>query len=228
GADEIAFLNITSFREQPLDDSPMLAVLEAASARVFVPLTVGGGIRGYTDATNRRWSALDVAARYFRAGADKVSIGSDAVDAAEAHLAGAVVTEKSSIEQISTVYGRQAVVVSVDPRRVYVESLAAHAAAVELKHQRGPLGERFCWYQVMVKGGREGRALDVVQLVQACEALGAGEILLNCVDMDGQNAGYDLDLIGLVKAAVTIPVVASSGAGRPSHFTTVFAYVCHH
>ncbi|KAF0762003.1 hypothetical protein AaE_003360, partial [Aphanomyces astaci] len=57
----------------------------------------------------------------------------------------------------------------------------------------------------------------------ACEALGAGEILLNCVDMDGQNAGYDLDLIGLVKAAVTIPVVASSGAGRPSHFTTVFA-----
>ncbi|RHY51895.1 hypothetical protein DYB38_005523 [Aphanomyces astaci] len=228
GADEIAFLNITSFREQPLDDSPMLAVLEAASARVFVPLTVGGGIRGYTDATNRRWSALDVAARYFRAGADKVSIGSDAVDAAEAHLAGTVVTEKSSIEQISTVYGRQAVVVSVDPRRVYVESLAAHAAAVELKHQRGPLGERFCWYQVMVKGGREGRALDVVQLVQACEALGAGEILLNCVDMDGQNAGYDLDLIGLVKAAVTIPVVASSGAGRPSHFTTVFAYVCHH
>ncbi|RHY34658.1 hypothetical protein DYB32_000765 [Aphanomyces invadans] len=224
GADEIAFLNITSFREQPLDDSPMLAVLEASSARVFVPLTVGGGIRGYTDATKRRWSALDVAARYFRAGADKISIGSDAVDAAEAYYAGASqsvdINEKSSIEQISTVYGRQAVVVSVDPRRVYVDSVDAHTAAVELKHKCGPQGERFCWYQVMVKGGREGRAMDV-----ACEALGAGEILLNCVDMDGQNDGYDLDLICLVKAAVTIPVVASSGAGRPSHFSTVFAYV---
>ncbi|ETW03105.1 imidazoleglycerol phosphate synthase, cyclase subunit, partial [Aphanomyces invadans] len=227
GADEIAFLNITSFREQPLDDSPMLAVLEASSARVFVPLTVGGGIRGYTDATKRRWSALDVAARYFRAGADKISIGSDAVDAAEAYYAGASqsvdINEKSSIEQISTVYGRQAVVVSVDPRRVYVDSVDAHTAVVELKHKCGPQGERFYWYQVVFKGGREGRAMDVVRLVQACEALGAGEILLNCVDMDGQNDGYDLDLICLVKAAVTIPVVASSGAGRPSHFSTVFA-----
>ncbi|KAF0696757.1 Aste57867_12516 [Aphanomyces stellatus] len=223
GADEVAFLNITSFREEPLGDTPMLVVLEAASECVFVPLTVGGGIRAYTDATNRTWSALDVAARYFRAGADKVSIGSDAVASAEAYYASKKTLDgRSSIEQISTVYGRQAVVVSVDPRRVYVPSLESHPRAIELQHKRGPQGERFCWYQVTVKGGREGRPMDVVELVQACEALGAGEILLNCVDMDGQNDGYDLDLVQLAKRAVTIPVIASSGAGHPDHFTSVF------
>ncbi|EQC39255.1 glutamine amidotransferase [Saprolegnia diclina VS20] len=224
GADEVAFLNITSFREQPLGDTPMLAVLEASSKEVFVPLTVGGGIRGYTDDSGRAWSALDVAARYFRAGADKVSIGSDAVDAAEGYYAAnKVLSQSTSIEQISTVYGRQAVVISVDPRRVYVHSQAeTRHRVVALQHQSGPNGETHCWYQVMVKGGREGRDMDVVELTQACEALGAGEILLNCVDMDGQNAGYDLDLVRLVKQSVTIPVVASSGAGKPSHFTDVF------
>ncbi|OQR98806.1 imidazole glycerol phosphate synthase hisHF [Achlya hypogyna] len=224
GADEVTFLNITSFREQPLGDTPMLAVLEASSRQVFVPLTVGGGIRGYKDDNGREWTALDVAARYFRAGADKVSIGSDAVDAAEAYYVnGRLLRQTSSIEQISTVYGRQAVVISVDPRRVYVASAAdTRHHVVELQHKRGPNGETHCWYQVMVKGGREGRDMDVVELTQACEALGAGEILLNCVDMDGQNAGYDLDLISLVKKSVTIPVVASSGAGAPSHFTDVF------
>ncbi|OQS06885.1 imidazole glycerol phosphate synthase hisHF [Thraustotheca clavata] len=224
GADEVTFLNITSFREQPLGDTPMLAVLEASSEKVFVPLTVGGGIRGYKDDHGHLWSALDVAARYFRAGADKVSIGSDAVDAAEAYYAsGKKLDQSSSIEQISTVYGRQAVVISVDPRRVYVSSPeATKHRVVKLQHKLGPNGETHCWYQVMVKGGREGRDIDVVELVQACEALGAGEILLNCVDMDGQNAGYDLDLISLVKKSVTIPVVASSGAGAPSHFTDVF------
>ncbi|CAM9196108.1 unnamed protein product, partial [Phaeothamnion confervicola] len=121
GADEVCFLNITSFRQGVVDDMPMLEVLERASERVFVPLTVGGGIRGYTDATGAAHTALDVAARYFRAGADKVSLGSDAVYAAEEFMAnGGRPTGGSSIEQISRVYGRQAVVVSVDPRRVYI------------------------------------------------------------------------------------------------------------
>jgi glutamine amidotransferase/cyclase len=68
--------------------------------------------------------------------------------------------------------------------------------------------------------------MDVVRLVQACEALGAGEILLNCVDMDGQNQGYDVDLIALVKRSISLPVIASSGAGSPDHFSHVFSYVC--
>ncbi|KAJ2546861.1 Histidine biosynthesis bifunctional protein hisB, partial [Coemansia sp. RSA 1933] len=80
---------------------------------------------------------------------------------------------------------------------------------------------RYCWYQCTVKGGREGRDTDVRQLVTACAALGAGEILLNCMDRDGTNSGYDLELVADVKAAVSIPVIASSGAGKPKHFSEV-------
>lgn len=72
------------------------------------------------------------------------------------------------------------------------------------------------------RGGCEGRDLDAATLTQACEELGAGEILLNCIDKDGTNSGFDLELIKLVKDAVTIPVIASSGAGKPEHFSEVF------
>jgi hypothetical protein len=82
----------------------------------------------------------------------------------------------------------------------------------------GPNGERHCWYQCTIKGGREGRELDAMSLARACEALGAGEILLNCIDRDGSNSGFDLELIEAVKAAVSIPVIASSGAGNEAHF----------
>ena len=102
GADEVVFLNITSFRQGVIEDQPMLKVLELSSENVFVPLTVGGGIREYTDSTGKTWSALDVASQYFRAGADKVSIGSDAVFAVEAYRAsGGVRTGTSCLELIS-------------------------------------------------------------------------------------------------------------------------------
>lgn len=226
GADEVAFLNITSFREMPIGDLPMLQVLEASSERVFVPLTVGGGIREYVDDQQRSFSALDVAARYFRSGADKVSIGSDAVFAAEAYYArGKKGDGASAIETISAVYGNQAVVVSLDPKRVYVASFydenAQNHSVVKLA-KPGPNGEEYCWYQATVRGGREARDIDIVAVAKAAEALGAGELLLNLMDMDGQKDGYDVSLVKLVKDAVTIPVIASSGAGKPQHFTEVF------
>ncbi len=89
--------------------------------------------------------------------------------------------------------------------------------------QPGPGGERFCWFQCTVKGGREGRPLDAVTLARVCEELGAGEILLNSIDRDGTKAGFDLELVRAVKGAVSIPVIASSGAGRVEHFAEVFA-----
>jgi glutamine amidotransferase/cyclase len=92
-------------------------------------------------------------------------------------------------------------------------------------HKLRPNGEEYCWYQCTVKGGREGRDLDVKQLVMGCEALGAGEVLLNCIDRDGTNSGYEVDMIRDVKSYVTIPVVASSGAGKVEHFTELFAQV---
>jgi glutamine amidotransferase/cyclase len=79
-----------------------------------------------------------------------------------------------------------------------------------------------CWYQCTIKGGREGRPVDAVTLAHVCEQLGAGEILLNCIDKDGTNSGFDIELINAVRAAVTIPVIASSGAGCAEHFLEVF------
>ncbi|KAH9651935.1 Imidazole glycerol phosphate synthase hisHF [Citrus sinensis] len=244
GADEISFLNITGFRDFPLGDLPMLQVLRLTSENVFVPLTVGGGIRDFTDANGRHYSSLEVASEYFRSGADKISIGSDAVYAAEDYLKTGVKTGKSSLEQISRVYGNQAVVVSIDPRRVYI----THPNDVEFKAVRvtdlGPNGEEYAWYQCTVgilcfivtflfvhtatqsdkavNGGREGRPIGAYELAKAVEDLGAGEILLNCIDCDGQGKGFDMDLIKLISDAVSIPVIASSGAGAVEHFSDVF------
>lgn len=223
GADEVTFLNITSFRDCPIADLPMLEILRQTSQTVFVPLTIGGGIRDTVDTDGTKVSALEIATMYFKSGADKVSIGSDAVIAAEEYYSlGGKLFGNTAIEQISRAYGNQAVVVSVDPKRVYVPVLdATRHSVVETKFP-GPKGEPYCWYACTIKGGRETRDMDVVELAQAVEAMGAGELLLNCIDKDGSNSGFDLELISQVKAAVKIPVIASSGAGNPGHFEEVF------
>lgn len=223
GADEVTFLNITSFRDMPLQDLPMLEILRRTSQTVFVPLTIGGGIRDTVDTDGTHVSALEIAKMYFASGADKVSIGSDAVVAAEEYYAaGRKLSGKTAIEQISSAYGNQAVVVSVDPKRVYVASPDGITHHV-VKTASPKDGQEYVWYACTIKGGRETRDVDVVQLTQAVEAMGCGEILLNCIDRDGTNSGFDLELIRQVKAAVKIPVIASSGAGHPGHFEEVFA-----
>ncbi|MBB1126226.1 imidazole glycerol phosphate synthase subunit HisF [Thiospirillum jenense] len=225
GADEITFLNITAFRDSPLADQPMLEVLRRTSEQVFVPLTIGGGIRAFTDQDGRFYSALEVAAEYFRSGADKISIGSDAVYAAEEYLNRGNKDGSSAIEQIAAVYGNQAVVISIDPRRVYVASPDETTHTCIPTTEPGPNGETYCWFQCTVRGGREGRDLDVVQLARVCEELGAGELLINSIDRDGSKQGFDLELIALIRDAVTIPVIASSGAGCPAHFTQLFTAI---
>ena len=223
GADEVTFLNITGFRDFPLEDMPMLQVLEESSKNVFVPLTIGGGIRDFTDANGRHYTALEVASRYFRSGADKISIGSDAVSIAMDYLDTGVKTGKTAVEEISKVYGAQAVVISVDPQRVYVNGPEDAPKHTVIKAaEPGPNGEAYCWYQCTIQGGRKAVDLDAVALAKACEELGAGEILLNCIDKDGTNSGFDHALVSAVKQAVTIPVIASSGAGCEEHFSAVF------
>ncbi len=228
-ADEITFLNITSFRSSPLHDLPMLEILRQVSRTVFVPLTIGGGIRDTVDpASGRTASALEVAKLYFASGADKVSIGSEAVTAAEAYYAGGCkLSGTTAIETISAAYGCQAVVVSVDPKRIFVdsspESSPGQHHTLRTAHPDPATGRDTVWYQCTTRGGRQAHDLDVVQLVTAAERMGAGEILLNAIDRDGSNRGFDLELVDTVKAAVRIPVVASSGAGMPRHFEEVFA-----
>ncbi|KAG6898053.1 hypothetical protein C0992_006531 [Termitomyces sp. T32_za158] len=222
GADELCLLNITSFRHSPLQDQPMLAVVRAAAECVFVPLTIGGGIKDSVDPDGTPRSALEVAGAYFRAGADKVSIGSEAVYAVERLRAGGSGKGDgtSAIETIARAYGRQAVVVSVDPRRVYVDP-ETYDGPYKDEVVRGRNGEGW-WYQCTVSGGREAREVSVVELARGVEALGAGEILVNSIDRDGTGAGFDLDLLNLVKKNVRVPVIASSGAGSKDHFVQVF------
>ncbi|KAH9950413.1 imidazole glycerol phosphate synthase HisHF [Amylocystis lapponica] len=232
GADELCLMNITSFRHSPLRDQPMLAVVRAAAETVFVPLTIGGGIKDTVDPDGTPRSALEVAGAYFRAGADKVSIATEAVFAVERMRARATdggVGEgdgTSGIETIARAYGRQAVVVSIDPRRVYVDADDNGPYRDELVFGKPDGSERergrAWWYQCTVRGGREDRPLSVVQLAKGVEKLGAGEIILNSIDRDGTGLGFDVDLVALVRKSVRIPVVASSGAGRADHFVEVF------
>lgn len=219
GADEITFLNITGFRDFVLEDLPMIKVLEHTSKNVFVPLTIGGGIKDYIDKNNKKYTALDIAEKYFRSGADKISIGSDAVDIAKQYLKTGKKTGKSSIEQISKIYGSQAVVISIDPRRIYLNQSIKNTIKTKFL---GPNNEEYCWYQCMTQGGRMPTDMEVIQLAKACQELGAGEILLNCIDKDGTNSGFDLELINFVQSHVDIPIIASSGAGKKEDFVEVF------
>lgn len=223
GADEVTFLNITSFRNCPVKDAPMLEVLKQAARTCFVPFTVGGGIRDSVDPDGTKIPALEVASLYFRSGADKVSIGSDAVTAAERFFQNGEKPDGTSpMEAISKPYGVQAVVVSVDPKRFYV----ADPSAVPYKTLRteipGPNGEEWCYYKVTSQGGRKTHDLGAWELCYASERLGAGEILLNCIDKDGTNSGFDFELINHIKSSTSLPVIASSGAGKPEHFEEVF------
>ncbi|KAG6381121.1 hypothetical protein JVT61DRAFT_5519 [Boletus reticuloceps] len=225
GADELCLLNITSFRHSPLRDQPMLAVVRAAAEKVFVPLTIGGGIKDSVDPDGTKRSAVEVAGAYFRAGADKVSIGSEAVYAVEKlRAANNVADGTSAIETISKVYGSQAVVVSIDPKRVFINPATYDGPyREELVYGQDPdqRGKAW-WYQCTVSGGRDARPVSVVELAKGAQKLGAGEILLNSIDRDGTGLGFDRDLIRMVKNVVSIPVVASSGAGTKEHFVDVF------
>jgi glutamine amidotransferase/cyclase len=148
--------------------------------------------------------------------------------AAEDYIhSGCIKSGTTSIETISHAYGAQAVVISLDPKRVYLDSLnevdPKHVAVELDADQLGPDGQRLCWYQCTVKGGRETRDICAVTVAKAVEALGAGEIMLNCIDMDGQCRGYDHALMRAVASVVSIPVIASSGAGNETHFFNVFS-----
>ncbi|KAF9044647.1 imidazole glycerol phosphate synthase HisHF [Hymenopellis radicata] len=205
GADELCLLNITSFRHSPLRDQPMLAVVRAAAERVFVPLTIGGGIKDSVDPDGTKHPALEVAGTYFRAGLINGCTRT-----------GARATGLALLRRLRMRMGYR--LVYVDPETYEGPYKAELVCGEPGSSESG----KAWWYQCTISGGREARALSVVQLAKGVERLGAGELLVNSIDRDGSGVGFDLDLVRLIKSAVRIPVVASSGAGSKEHFLEVF------
>ncbi len=192
GADEIVFLDITASAERR---ESMVSVIEKTAENVFVPLTVGGGIRRVEDFQ-----------RMLRAGADKCSINTAAIKRPEL------------IKEASKVVGSQAVVVAIDAKKRDGKKKNAGIAS-DVKRNRI---ESSVWFECSIYGGREFTGLDAVEWAKKAERLGAGEILLTSMDRDGTNKGYDLELTRVVSESVNIPVIASGGAGELKHFAEVF------
>ncbi len=174
GADELTFLDVSASsgnRETTFD------VVRRTAEEVFVPLTVGGGVR----------SADDVD-RLLRAGADKVGVNT------------AAIARPELIAEIADRFGSQVLVLSVDARRV----------TGDVRTESG--------YEVTTHGGRRGTGIDAVRWAARAVELGAGEVLLNSMDADGTTSGFDLEMLRDVRAQVSVPLIASGGAGTPQHF----------
>ncbi|MFD9699651.1 imidazole glycerol phosphate synthase subunit HisF [Lentzea sp. NPDC059081] len=175
GADELTFLDVTASsgdRETTYD------VVRRTAEQVFIPLTVGGGVRSPEDVN-----------KLLRAGADKVSLNT------------AAIARPELLKECSERYGAQCIVLSVDARRV-----------------PGGVG-----FEVTTHGGRTGTGIDAVEWAAKGQELGVGEILLNSMDADGTKAGFDIELIELVRREVDVPLIASGGAGAVDHFAPAVA-----
>ena len=170
GADELVFLDITASSD---GRNTVVDMVRRVAEKVFIPFTVGGGIRTVED-----FRAI------LREGADKVSVNSAAIKRPEL------------IKEAAEVFGSQCVVVAIDAKR----------------------REPFDGWNIYLNGGRVDTGIDAVEWAKKAESLGAGEILLTSMDCDGTKNGYDIELTRQISEAVSIPVIASGGAGKLEHF----------
>jgi cyclase len=175
GADELTFLDVTASSS---GRATMLDVVRRTAEQVFIPLTVGGGVRAVADV-----DAL------LRAGADKVSVNT------------AAIARPELLAELARQFGSQCIVLSVDARTVPAGSAPTRSG-----------------WEVTTHGGRQGTGIDAVEWARRGAELGVGEILLNSMDADGTKAGFDLPMLRAVRAVVTVPVIASGGAGAAGDF----------
>lgn len=176
GADELTFLDISASHE---GRATTLEIVSATAEQVFIPLTVGGGIRSVEDVD-----------RMLRAGADKIAVNTAAID------------RPDLVAEIADRFGSQVLVLSVDARR---------ASGTD------------SGFEVTTHGGRRSAGIDAVEWASRAAGLGAGEILLNAMDADGTEDGFDIELLRAVRSEVSVPVIASGGAGAAEHFPPAVA-----
>jgi cyclase len=193
GADELVMLDISASRESR---AILMDTVHRVACRLFIPLTVGGGVR-----------TLEDAQRLLSAGADKVAVNTAAVEA------------PNLVGQLASHFGSQAVVVAIDARARNPKFEPENPAP---RAERSPENKPASRWEVLTYGGTRETGLDALEWARRIEALGAGEILLTSMDSDGTQAGFDCDLTAAVSKAVHIPVIASGGAGGPEHFAEVF------
>ena len=185
GGDELVFLDITASSDSR---DTMVDVVQRVSEQVFIPLTVGGGIR-----------SVDDIRRMLKAGADKVSVNTAAVN------------DHSLVSKGAAQFGNQCIVVAIDAKRVASDETPPNPQENDLSLKKDSR------WQVYTHGGRTPTGMDAVKWAQRAVELGAGEILLTSMDADGQLTGYDLDLTRSISEGVTVPVIASGGAGNLEH-----------
>jgi len=199
GADELVFLDITASSDAR---DIIIDVVRLVSEQVFIPLTVGGGLRTVADVR-----------RMLEAGADKASLNT------------AAVANPALIAEASAFFGAQCIVVAIDAKRVDYTQRAAigEQSAAPLNSAASPavaadiaLDAHSRW-QVYVHGGRTPTGIDAVKWAQKAAQLGAGELLVTSMDTDGQQTGYALQLLRAISETATIPLIASGGAGSPQH-----------
>ena len=202
GADELVFLDITASSD---DRDIIVDVVKQVSEEVFIPLTVGGGLRNVADVR-----------RMLEAGADKASLNT------------AAVSDPALVAEASAFFGAQCIVVAIDAKRVTPED---EIGEVNFQVAKGlteevandiALDEHSGW-QVYVHGGRTPMGIDAVKWAGKVAELGAGELLVTSMDTDGQQTGYDLELLRAISESVTIPLIASGGAGEPHHLYDALA-----
>ncbi|MBM4258880.1 MAG: imidazole glycerol phosphate synthase subunit HisF [Deltaproteobacteria bacterium] len=196
GADELTFLDITASHERR---RIILDVVRRTAETVFMPLTVGGGVREIQDIRD-----------LLNAGADKVSINTTAVNRPE------------FVKEAAERFGSQCIVVAIDAKRKVRSSESRVQNGEETRGERleaSPLSPQSAMssWEVFIHGGRTPTGLDAIEWAQRMESYGAGEILLTSMDRDGTKAGYDIELTRAIADAVTIPVIASGGVGTLQH-----------
>ncbi len=188
GADELVFLDITASAH---GRKTMVDVVERTAENVFIPFTVGGGLKSIEDIN-----------LMLKSGADKVTINTSAVKNPEL------------VREAAKIFGSQCIVVAIDCRRNY--DLSEGKYIVELEDGRK------AWYEVVIYGGRKPTGIDAVEWAKRVEELGAGEILLTSMNRDGTKDGYDIPITRKISEEVSIPIIASGGAGTMEHFYEAF------